>query len=255
MQRFRKLSVNFALALALVGLGGAASFGPQNIPSAVMRSPSVKGEAVYEPYRKIVLKAGDGVSAKAQFLWDVEGTGTVEVVEAGEVLYVWAEPGSYKVTLTSVDFEAKKIERARFTFKVSGKRPDPNPPTPPEPNPPTPPNPDNPAPIPVDGFRVLIVEETADRAKLPPKQLNILSAKEVRDYLRAKTANNGTEWAIWDKDVDTSAEPKLWQDAMKIKRDSLPWLIVSNGKTGYSGPLPGTVEETMAVLRKYAEGK
>lgn len=171
-------------------------------------------------------------------------------VKDGKLVFV-AQPGTYTVELVAFRYDEKAkrviVEEAETVVTIEGTGP-----TPPGPDPKPPePDPDNPAPIPVDGFRVLIVEETAERAKLPAKQLNILFDKSIRDYLRAKCADSGKEWAIWDKDVDTSNEPKLWHDVMKRPRKSVPWLVISNGKTGYEGPLPGTVEETLKLLKQY----
>ena len=47
------------------------------------------------------------------------------------------------------------------------------------------------------------------------------------------------------------AEEKAWQDAMKRPHPTLPYLIVSNGKSGYEGPLPTSVDEAMTILKKY----
>lgn len=121
------------------------------------------------------------------------------------------------------------------------------------------PKPDDPkpqpdaAPIPANGLHVLITIETSDGAKLPAKQVAILTAGSIRDYLDAKCPKvNGTpQYRIWDKDVDTRNESKLWQDAFARKRGNLPWIVVSNGKTGFEGPLPGTVEETLALLKRF----
>ena len=120
---------------------------------------------------------------------------------------------------------------------------------PPEPTP-TPPQP---TPIPGDGFRVLIVRETKDLSNLPASQVAIFSAREVREYLGTKCVLEGNQRAfrIWDQDTDVSREAQHWQDAMKRKRDSLPWLLVTNGKEGYEGPLPKDVPEMMALLKKY----
>lgn len=131
------------------------------------------------------------------------------------------------------------------------------------------PNPDDPKPpMPGPGFRVLIVRETADLATLTPKQVAIFTAKDVRDYLNTKTVLEGNQRAyrIWDKDTDISRENDNWKIAMNgvlngdtarniSKATSLPWCLITNGKDGYEGPLPKDVDEMMAYLRKYGEGK
>jgi len=134
----------------------------------------------------------------------------------------------------------------------------PVPPPPPPPIPPVPPDPDpkpSPAPIPFPGFRALIIYETSELGKLPQGQLDVLYGIEVRSYLarRCVKGPNGTtpEWRLWDKDADTSGESKLWQDAMKRTRASVPWLILSDGKIGFEGPLPSSIPEMMTLLKKY----
>ena len=102
-------------------------------------------------------------------------------------------------------------------------------------------------PLPTTGLHVLILEETGDRNKLKPAQLSILTSTVVRQWF----TDNHAEWRIWDKDVDAQFEPQVWKDALKLERGSLPWIIVANGKTGYSGPLPATVDETITLLNKY----
>lgn len=121
--------------------------------------------------------------------------------------------------------------------------------------PPKPPDPVDPAPIPVDGFRVLFVVETSDASKLPKEQLAILTSGEVRGYLNSKCVSGPDgvtkEWRQWDQNVKTDGESKLWQDAMKRNRASLPWIVISDGKTGFEGPLPATIQATLALLRKF----
>jgi hypothetical protein len=120
---------------------------------------------------------------------------------------------------------------------------------------PPPPVPPNPTPIPGDGLRVVIVYESAELSKLPPAQATVLYAAEVRGYLDShclKGPNGKTaEWRIWDQNVPTGAEAKVWQDAMARKRDKLPWLVISNGRSGYDGPLPATVDDTLKLLKQY----
>lgn len=134
---------------------------------------------------------------------------------------------------------------------VVGNAPGPNP----GPNPPNPPNPDQVAPIPVDGFRVMVVYEKSDLTKLTPQQHSILYGTEVRDYLARKCAvgpdGRTSESRFYDQNTVMTNESQLWQDAMKRPRTSLPWLVVSNGKSGWEGPLPANIEATMSILKTY----
>lgn len=125
-------------------------------------------------------------------------------------------------------------------------------PPPPGPDPPGPTP--TPAPIPQAGFRVAIIEESADRATLPAKQLAILFSPRVRDYLNEKCAvgPSGTkEWRIFDKDSPMSGESAIWQGVMQRPRRSVPWIVISNGTTGTEEPLPADEESALALLRKY----
>ena len=38
---------------------------------------------------------------------------------------------------------------------------------------------------------------------------------------------------------------------MKRTRSSVPWLVVSNGVTGFEGPLPATEAEITAILTQF----
>jgi hypothetical protein len=215
----------------------------------------VSGEATYKPHDPIVLKASEASSAKAQFLWDIsEGA---QFVEAGGTLYVWAPPGTYKVRLTSIDFDSKKIERASFTFTVSGKAPVPPGPNPPGPDPPGPKP--TPAPIQRPGLHVLILYDAED-TQLPKGQRNILEGKQVRDWLEANTVQDPdipswkTYWIAPHK-TDVLKMPKVWQDAFNRPHASIPWVIISNGTTGFEGPLPNSPAEFIALAQKYVGTK
>ncbi len=141
-------------------------------------------------------------------------------------------------------------ELARVAFVlVVGDAPPPGP-TPPGPTP----DPPSPAPIPGAGLRVLLVYEAADLARYPAGQVAALYSQEVRDYLNAKCPKGPgqqPEWRCWDKDVPTANESATWQNAMKRPRASTPWIIVSNGTAGFEGPLPASVADLLALLRKY----
>lgn len=215
-------------------------------------APKVRAEKEYAEHEKIILRAEDVSSKSAQFLWDIDGDAQTE--EVGNKLYVWARPGTYRVTLTAVDFDSKKIERARFTFKVNGK----NGPTPPGPGP-TPPGP--PGPGPTKGpLRALVVFEEAEASTYPKETHSILYGKRFADALNAKTTDDPgfkgrKRWNVWDKDVNATAAPKEWQDALaKAKKTSLPWIYLfgDNGAVYHEGPLPKTVDEAISLVDKYA---
>jgi hypothetical protein len=124
------------------------------------------------------------------------------------------------------------------------------------PNPPPGPGPDpGPTPQPGAGKRMLIVYESSDLSKLPPAQAVLITSGTVRDYLN-RVCDKGPdgrtpEFRIWDKDTDLSNVPQTWKDAMALPRTNLPWLIVSNGTSGYSGPLPADAASAMAKLKQY----
>ncbi len=105
------------------------------------------------------------------------------------------------------------------------------------------------------GCKVLIVYETTELGKMPRGQSEALKDGAIRDYLNKKCVKGPdgktAQWRIWDQNVDTSAESPLWKAVMARPRKSLPWLVVSNGKTGWEGPLPPDAAATMALLKKY----
>lgn len=165
------------------------------------------------------------------------------------------------VYIATTDGKEPALGVGTFLLKSGYVPPGPGPgpgPKPPEPNP------DNPAPIPVAGFRVLVIEESEKRSELPAGQANIIQGNKVRDYLNSKCirdsdANNWPAYRFYDKDVNVDAELKWIQDAMKRPRKksdgtpdpTLPWLIVSNGVTGWEGPLPANPDEFIKLCSQY----
>lgn len=105
------------------------------------------------------------------------------------------------------------------------------------------------------GMRVLVIEETADRSKLPAAQSAILTSGVIQDYLNehcAKEDSGKPAWRILDRQADTANEAKFWQDALQRKYDSLPWIIVSKSPgRGFEGKLPENVDATLELLKKY----
>jgi hypothetical protein len=79
--------------------------------------------------------------------------------------------------------------------------------------------------------------------------------KQFRDFLELKCVvgpdSRTKEYRIYDADISMSGESKLWQDVMKRPRSSIPWIVISNGTTGFEGPLPNSVEDAIALINKY----
>lgn len=140
-----------------------------------------------------------------------------------------------------------------FVVVLGDPPPEPVPPTPipPTPNPPEPkppePKPPSPAPIPGEGLKMLIVYNDAQLKTLPQGQIDILQSVAVRQYLQSK----GADYRVWTDRVNTAGAEKVWQDAYARPRTGTPWLIVSNGKEGYEGLLPGSVNEMLELLKKF----
>ena len=163
--------------------------------------------------------------------------------------FIAYKDGQFSLVVAACKGDSVKQAVCLITAGTPG--PGPKPPLPPDPIP----DPISDVPIPYPGFRVLVVYETADLTKMPAAQQNVLFTKVVRDYLNEKCiagADGKTkEWRMWDKDVATQGETKLWQDAMKRSRKSIPWIVISTGKTGYEGPLPADVPAAMELLKKF----
>lgn len=102
----------------------------------------------------------------------------------------------------------------------------------------------DPAPFPADRLSVLIVEEAQDRYLLPQSQLSIFSAGQV--WMNSA----GIASKILDPNTEGVNE-QPWASAFAVPRDSLPWVVISNGVSGFSGPLPPTVEAFVELVGRF----
>lgn len=120
----------------------------------------------------------------------------------------------------------------------------------PEPSPPVPVV----EPIVKGPISVLIVEETDDRAKQEMwPYLGVMSSVKIREYLNShcRKIDGKPAWLWIDDDSDMSKANPYWQDAMNLPRSSLPWIAISNGTKGTSGPLPQTEDAVLALLKQW----
>lgn len=193
-----------------------------------------------------------GLTSPDSLAWDIEPDTRVRVSA------VWGRPTDPILSIATNaagkwTLAVAFVENGKTTLKlipiVVGTGPAPTPtPVPPGPTPtPVPPNP--------EGFRVLILEETADRPSLPRSQLAVLMSQDIRTYLNAKDADC---WRMLDDDLTSqhmTGWTQGWKDAYakakELSNGRLPFIMVTNAMSGEAKPLPATVEETLALLRRF----
>lgn len=132
---------------------------------------------------------------------------------------------------------------ATLTIQVGAPTPTPTPTPTPDPKP-------DPKVIPTTVLSILIVEESSARSKLPAGKLQAMFAESVDVYVKSK---NGTI-RIFDKDDNVGMEPAFYRAAFALAKDkTLPWMIISNGRRQYEGPVPDSDSEMLNLLRQYGE--
>ncbi len=231
----RRLAACFLLLLAMAAQADHKISGPLNVEA-----------------NKIVRLVADGAGPDDLIFWDVDREDLVDVDESTppRLFHFTGPPGTYRVKARVIPVKDGKISgpasTQRATVVIGGPGPGPGP----GPDPPKP-------PTPVAGLRAMIVYDATAKATMPAPQQLILTAKELRDYLQAKTSKTPdgkrTLWAIWPDGADASAEAAELQALYSRKRASLPWLVIADGAGNVvsEGPLPASVPDTMAALKKW----
>lgn len=171
-----------------------------------------------------------------------------KVIRLRLIGYAKADGKAYTVRLLAVTTKDKKLSPfAACAITVGGGKPDPDP---------------DPDPKPIAGLKVLILEETADRPKLPSAQQSLLTGKKFRDFLDGKCAddpdtNTKKAWRIADKDQDLRQVAKYYQDAQaKAKGQPMPRIVVGSDQgVIYEGPLPASLSEAQALINKFTPAK
>ncbi len=250
-----------AMALSLASGLGLASAQETKKPARPMATPAWLSAIVGQPgvievkaEARWPLELSLPAGVKAVDVWDCTSPNVALFeISAGRCLFFAKANGAYIVTAWGVQ-EGKAARLIRYSVTVGDS---PEPPIPPTPDPPKPdppkPDPPSPAPIPVAGLRVLIVFESMDATKMELGHQAIVYGAATRKFINdaCVKVGNQPEYRIYDKDTAMDGESKLWQDAMKRPRQSLPWVIISNGVSGYEGPLPMTPDAMKALVAKY----
>lgn len=116
-----------------------------------------------------------------------------------------------------------------------------------------------PPPFGTDGLSVLIVEESQERTELPYEQQMIItgtSEDSVSSWMNkncAKSQKGLPHWRILDKDQSVDMDEPWVKEAMSVKREGVPWMIVANKRTGFSSPLAKDTKEMLARLSPLGE--
>lgn len=181
---------------------------------------------------------------------DGAGTETRNFTEKNLWIVEAATTGRCELLVIPVGTTAEKdvIRRTLDVDAGEGPRPPPGPGPDPGPKPP--------GPKPVKELRVLIVEESGDRMKLPAAQQDIILGEEMRVFLDEKTVlgpdGKTHEWRIWDKDTPLTSERPVWKTLMGKARTSVPWIVLADGEVPvFEGPLPANTADTKALIQKY----
>lgn len=183
--------------------------------------------------------------------WDQEDAPTdTQILASRYASFSLYEDGLYQITAHG----GAVYSKVWFLIK-SGTDP------PPGPNPPGPTPDPKPEPAPL---WVVIVRDGASLSKLPQSQLTALNGAALRDYCKTHCrpgADGKTpDFRIYEPDTDVSHQSPAIQKAYKTAVEEMtkadptrttPWLTLSNGKTGYSGPLPTDEASILAKLKTY----
>ncbi len=160
-----------------------------------------------------------------------------------------AVPGRYRLLAYS-SVKDDPTEPAVVVVVIGGAAPIPEPT-------PKPVDPDPPAPK-VETFRGLPVCGSA--AALPAAQFGVWCGKQVEEYLTANCTKDGARngWRRLDKDAttdnDTETFSALW-GAVKPKVTRVPCVAIEVNGTVTIEPLPASVPDMLALLRKYRGDK
>lgn len=108
----------------------------------------------------------------------------------------------------------------------------------------------NPVPAP-PGLRILVVYETEEENRA---LADVTASRKVRDWMNDNCVKVGQqpEFRFFDQHAEfPPGVDSVFARWMQRPRDSLPWLIVANGKKSFEGPFPHSAEALLSLLEQY----
>jgi len=167
------------------------------------------------------------------------------LIETG--VYSISEAGKHEIEVGAIGQNPLFWGEETITIEVGKSPPTPTPtPNPPGPGP-LPPSTD--APIAGAGLRVLFVVESG--VGLSKELQPIVYGATVRGFLNASCVkvDGQPDFRVVDPDAEFTDPNHRFAKALARPRASVPWLIISNGITGYEGPFPATETATLELVR------
>ena len=228
---------------------------PDPIPVKIVAPKEVSGIGtkaepfLFTPSTRCILELTGDVVDPAKVRWDKDDApGDIEIIAGRYASFSLYRDGVYQLTAHGGDIYSKVWFQIHSGLDPPG---------------PQPPGPTPPGPTPTVGkLWVVIIKDGAKLTQLPSSQMQALLSTKIRDYCDAHcfkgTDGKTTEFKIYEKDTDVSRQSPDIQKAFKTAVDDLtksggsgPWLTVSNGKYGFSGPLPPTEAAVLDKLKIY----
>ena len=179
--------------------------------------------------------------AQSKGLWGISGTGEAALVEVGDGVHIWAQPGTYTLEYRGmwVDFDAKEFdfidERAEIKVYV-GDEPGPDPKPDPDPD-----------PQPTEHLTVVIIEDVSARDELPYGQVQAMTLPDIRELPEL--------FRLVDKDVtgpDGQVPPRL-EPYVRAAREAgrYPWMMMvdQDGRSLWEGEVPESAADMRTLIK------
>lgn len=154
-------------------------------------------------------------------------------------------PGKYWWTVRAIDFPKNIYSTKKGTATLERVTPAPTP------TPSPTPSPIGPSPIEGAGLRVLFISESGER--MPKNVEESFYSPEITTYLNANCikVEGQPDFRRVDPDTQFTDPNHRFAKALARPRTTTPWLIISNGVSGYEGPFPETKTATLELLRSF----
>ncbi len=68
----------------------------------------------------------------------------------------------------------------------------------------------------------------------------------------AKAEDGQPEWRVLDQNTEFPEQcDEVWCKALSRDRSEIPWVVISNGKTGFEGALPNNIDDFLKLVEQY----